>query len=750
MKPTPVLHVPLLLVVLSAPSWGQAPQPSSDDKFFQLGEVHLGAATVNVDTISSKFTEYRDVPNGVTAPFFRILGAKESFRYELVGENVQQTDQHYRFNLETSKIRIEGDYNQIPHRFGANGVSLLRTTTSRGTLGMSDTLQQEFQSALEAQRAINPAGVNFAFLNALVSPSLAAGSNEDLMLRRERSNFDVSLTPEKPYDVHLTYFREKRSGDRAAAGTSFGFGNVVETPEPVGYLTQDLGASIEYGKSWGLVRGAFHYNWFDNSIGTLAWDNPFRATDSTDPSAYTAPGAGSINGPVFGLMALPPSNNALNGSFGTTLRFKRNTRVTADFTFGSWTQNESPFIAYTTNTAITSPLQASNVATLPARQLDGDILTTSQVLSLTTRPADRFTLRARFRRYDLDNRTPRITLPGYVRFDGVWEDIGRISVPYGYTNDRFDATASYDLGPVSVEGGFRFTGFDRTFRETERTTENAVNLAVDFRRGFVLVRGSYERASRSVGGTYDFEHSEEASFTAPGAPSQLPQLRRFDQAPRDADRFSGTLQLTPGGSVMFALNYVYNRDDYHETTHGLIESKWDSFSADIDYTPSDRWNVFGFYSRENVSSFQRGRQSAATPSTDPLANWTADLTDDVDSFGVGGTFGLVPEKVQLRLRGRYQKADGNADLDSPPGGTPDLANDVAQLDDTKLWTALAEVEYFFAPRWSFTVGGWLEDYEIRDAFSTFSVNYFPGSFFLAANDGDYKAKVGYVRLSFRF
>ena len=43
-------------------------------------------------------------------------------------------------------------------------------------------------------------------------------------------------------------------------------------------------------------------------------------------------------------------------------------------------------------------------------------------------------LALRFRRYDLDNQTPRLTFPGYVSWDRTWSDGARINVPYGYTN----------------------------------------------------------------------------------------------------------------------------------------------------------------------------------------------------------------------------------------------------------------------------------------------------------------------------
>ena len=86
-----------------------------------------------------------------------------------------------------------------------------------------------------------------------------------------------------------------------------------------------------------------------------------------------------------------------------------------------------------------------------------------------------------------------------------------------------------------------------------------------------------------------------------------------------------------------------------------------------------------------------GRQSAATPSTNPLDDWTATIQDDVGSIGIGGTYALTG-RADLKLFSRYQKVDGNNDLDSPPGGAPDIAVGIDSFDDTKLWTSSAEVE----------------------------------------------------------
>jgi MtrB/PioB family decaheme-associated outer membrane protein len=740
--PSPSAAPPADAQALS-PSAGTAVAPGPLGEDFHEGRATVRVQQVDVDTVSSKFREYRDVPAGVTLPDVRAFGEKDRFRYDLTAENVRQEDEHYRALLGRDAFRLGLDFRRIPHRFGNRGRTLLQET-SQGVLEISDSLQRAFQNALETQFATNRNGINFDFLSALVAPSLAAANVVDLQLERERGRIDLSLAPGHDWDVRLSYFHERRTGDRAAAGTSFGFGNVVETPEPVHYLTQDVSAIASLERRWGSARAGLAYNRFDDRVDYETFDNPFRATDSTDPSAYTGPASGSVNGARLGRVGLPPDNESFRGFGGATVRLPGSTRLTADFTVARWRQNDTAFLPYTTNTAITSPLRASEASTLPASHLDGRIGVVTQSYMLTSRPRGPVSFTARLRSYDLDNQTPRLTFPGYVRFDAAWQAVPRISVPYGFRSQRFDATAAYDFGPASLEAGYRYQAFHRTFRETEKTTEDGASLAATVRISeWSSLRASYERGSRDYD-EYDPERSEDASFVQPGPLTNLPALRRYDQAKKDVDRASVLLQLSPGDKVMFSASYRLDRDDYDASAFGLVQARYTAVSADVDYTPAARWTLFAFYSRENGSSFQRGRQSGATPSTNPLDDWTSRITDHTDTAGAGVNLQIVPDRWTLDVSGRYQRVDGFNDLFSPPGGTPDIAMPIGAFDDTRLLTLGSELRYLVRRGWRLGLGAWWEEYRIRDAQTQGVPNYVPGSFFLNAADGDYRGVVGYL------
>ncbi|HET7290914.1 MAG TPA: MtrB/PioB family outer membrane beta-barrel protein, partial [Vicinamibacteria bacterium] len=649
--------------------------PALAQEDFQTGEMTFGVLQKDPDTDSSKFLEYRDIPQGAVAPYFNVQGRKGSFWYTLTGRDVTQRDQRYLFKLQNDNVKLTADYTGIPHNFGNGGKSILSPVTEN-EWRLSNTVQQAYQTAIVAQPpspigqidyncqrrpGFNPLPTCFSLFN-LVTPGLdAAPPNIDLKLVRNRGTYALNFTPDsKNLDLNLTYLHERRSGTRAANGTSFGFGNVVETPEPLRYITQDVAFTAAYKGDWGVARAAVRFNDFKNSFDTFTWDNPFRVTDSTDPSAYQSPSTSTRNGPSHGAMALMPDNQATTEMVGATLKIGKKTRLSADVTLGQLKQNEDPLLAWTTNTAILTPGGVPAVtAPLPATTLDGSIDTTALNGFFTTKLTDELGLHARYRRYDHDNKTPRYRLEqGYVRFDAVWEDIPRITVPYGYTNDLFDAYATYNRGAFGLEGGWKHNKMARTFRETEDTTEDVFRVAADVRSGIFMVRGLGEFGSRDFD-HYGAVHAEEHSFLEPGAPANQTVLRRPDQAKRDLTRFGGQLELAPesGKFALFA-SYLHTKFEYdqahvecedialfptqaafcpggEQAPLGLIDDQYDSFSIDANFAPSEKFNLYAFYTWEDGDILQNGRQSGSSLNFAVNDVWTANITTKGNTFGGG-------------------------------------------------------------------------------------------------------------------
>jgi hypothetical protein len=304
--------------------------------------------------------------------------------------------------------------------------------------------------------------------------------------------------------------------------------------------------NASYKASWGSAHAALHFNDFANKYDDFVFDNPFRVTDSWDSGAYQAPSTASRNGAVFGKMALYPDNQTVTESAGATLKFGPRTRLTADVTLGQWTQDHDPFIPWTTNTSVPITLngvstgQLAYTAPLPAANLGGKADTTALNGFFTTQ-AGPIGIHARYRRYDFDNKTPRLRMDGYVRFDAVWEEIPRISVPYGYTSDYLDAYATWGSGPLGLEVGWKLNKMARTFRETEDTTENVFRVAADVRKDWIVFRGIASSAAATSTTTTPppprTRRSRAPAFP-PTRPSCVGPTRRSATSPASADSWS--------------------------------------------------------------------------------------------------------------------------------------------------------------------------------------------------------------------
>jgi hypothetical protein len=768
--------------------------PALAQEDFEEADVTLGVLRKDFDTDSSKFLEYRDVPQGPVAPEVDFRGKKGQWRYQLFGRDVTQKDQRYFGFVDNGTVRLTAAYLSIPHNFGNGGKSIL-VPTAANDWQISDTLQRTYQDTIAATPG---AQVTYAFLSNLVAPSLdAAPNNVDLKLLRGRTNLALRVTPkDSDFEVGVTYFHERRSGTRAANGTSFGFGNVVETPEPLLYVTQDVALNAAYKDDWGTVRAAVRFNDFKNSFDTFTFDNPFRITDGTDASAYQSPGSASKNGAVFGRTALPPDNKAVMESVGAALKLGSRSRLSADATFGQWKQDDDPLIPWTTNTAIRTPSgELAATAPLFAATAGGKANTVALSALFNTRLTDDLGLTARYRRYDFDNKTPRHRLEeGYVRFDAVWEEIPRITVPFGYTNDSLDAFATYRVGVVGLEGGWKYNRMKRTFREAETTSENVFRVAADVRRDWLALRAIGEFGSRDYD-NYDAAVAEEHSFISePGEvtqPANQTVLRRYDQAKRDLTRLGGQVEVSPGSGKFGAFasymhtKYKYNQDAVpcedvdvfpgqsgfcpggQQQPLGLVDDGYDTFTVEANLVPSARVNVYAFYTWEDGDILQTGRQSAATVNFNPNDNWTANITTGGNSFGAGADFTLVPDKWTAGLFARYQKVDGTNLISLLPGfstsiyGTNPLLQQctspsegspcsIPEFDDTKLTNVSGWLRYRIAKHWSAGASVGFEDYTIDDAQTGNALNYMPASFFLQANNRGYQAWLGGISLTYRW
>ena len=729
----------------------QDPAPSNG-KDFQTGDVIIDV-TGRPDVASSKFEEYRDVVKGVSMPGFRLFGKDGGVRCDLVGEHVNQIDERYSGSVKTDWFALNADYNSIVHRIGNNGRTFLNQQ-SPGVWLMSDTLQRAIQNTWEttptAQRVFT------TFVQPLFASTIAEGNTVDVQVVRERTDIMADLARNQPFSLKLNYRREQRHGSGGLSSNYLSY--QTETPQVTEYLTQDVGLAGALDKPWGNLRGALHYNWYQDQVKSLLFDSPFRVTDALAATVGSGATATSIGGPSQGRLINPPDNKAYLGSFGTTLKLPNHTRITGDVNMGHLTQNDQ-FFPYLTNTAVVTPVLASQASSLPTQSLNGVMNTTGLVFAITSKPVEPLNVAIRFRRYNLDNQTPRIAFPGYGSWDRSWSSTARINAPYGYTSSRLDATAGYDVGNVTLEGGVRRTTIDRTFRETEQTAENTGTVAVVLHAmdNQANLRAMYEKASRDYSGL-ELERSEDATFVvAPTGLSANALNRdgslRFDMSKRSSNRFGLVADVSPMPSTTLAFTFLRNKDTYHETVYGLQNATYDTYTGEVSVSPGEQWNVTGYYSHEKNGSAQVNNGTSNFPTVDMF---TVNLNDDVDTAGFTSLFKVMP-KATLNFSGRYQNLKGTAGFVTNPGNSYALARaslggvkNIPNADNAKITHLDLSVDCAVMPKVTLTVGTWYEDYNYSDVVSVGLQNMYPAAFFLALNDGSYNATVGYVRLTYHW
>lgn len=737
----------------AAPAANPTPEPAKGFTF-RVDPLVLGVVRAHVDTNSAKWEEYRDMSNGFVIPNLHLIGEGSNDReLDFNAVNVRRDDARYTlFYGAPGRYELTLDYNKIPHHFGNDG-HMLYTRTGPGRLEIADPIQAALQGAIAGQFATNPAGITYAFLNRLLSPYLATAQAINLGLERNRFLAQLDLGRLGPFAWGLQYDHEKRTGNRAY-GASFGFSNATEVPEPIDYDTTGAQIAGEWNTTQGGLSFGYRYSKFENNISTLIWDNPFRVTGATDPSAYTAPGAGSIGGSNVGLADLNPSSRAdllfLNGR----------TR------FGSWyasgsaaydmMKQDDALLPYTLNSSIVGinfnggTFDPTNPANLPARSADRKINTTALNGDLGTRFGQSLDLTFRYRYYDLANKGKRIEFPGYVRYDAVWENIARVSVPYAYTKQNASAELGWDLARATRLGlSFERESWNRKFREIKDSDENIWKATFDTRPvSWFALRSSYQYGDRSIG-NYSVAAGAEASFVEPEDPTNLPDLRKYDEADRKEHLYNVQAQFFPSDSWTFFVGGVGDNQKYDKSAFGLQKDDTNTYNAELSYAPGDNFNFFLFGSRQDRKVKQAARQSGATPSTNPLDSWFANLDETTDTLGAGLTSQFA-KRWTLDLSANYSKSDGKADLFSPPGGAPDRAVGFSNYDNVKLFSILGRVDYKINKSAKAGLFGRWEDYKIDSFILQGLTNYLPGALLLDPNYGDYRGSLVGVDLSFTF
>ncbi len=722
------------------------------------GQVTIGALGTSTIT-SSKFTEYRDNPTGMSMPFVNLFSKSGDLDFNLSGYNVRQSDQRYTGWLDAGGLGLKFDYNQIPHNMG-NDAHVLFSESGQGVWTASSTLRQTLESTI---LKTSSSGRTYDFYNALFAPTFASTNSIDVSGVRKTGNVELNLGEHLPFDMTLTYKQELKTGYRGLSGGNWRgtLSPVYEVASPLNEKIQDFGLRTEYQFKSGDVYATFNRNLYNNRAETLTIDNLVQWNDSSTGYARSQ-------------IVEAPDNQASTGTAGFQLKLKYHTRISGGLALSTRTQ-DAQFYPYTLDGLINTSagVSAASLAALPQQSYGGKINTTMYNVAFSSRPVDGLTLRAHYREYKLTDKSNRFISTGDVSAASTsWSTLTPTTDdPYGQAtaniydtkSRRFNGSATYDVGPLTVEGSVRSGKLDRTSREATKGSESGWAVTGLFHATDMLgVRATYDEGKRKVTAgesVYGFQ---------------------VDEAPFTNKRTGVDVELTPTDGLDLSFGYTRRDVAYTDrpdrvqvsggvpvpgaapipnTPSGLLAAKYDSWTGEFNYSASERIEVGAYYTYEKDATTNQWSTTTGA-NLNNLLNYAG--MDKTNTYGANAVFQLVPDKRTLTLNAMSQKVDGLMDITANATGsfasgrsTLNLgsgnAADITDWDDTKITTLSAVYDNAINESWKLSVGYTYQKYDFSDAYNSSPLLMTTSLIILSKPDnGAYKASMVYARLNHTF
>ncbi len=587
-------------------------------------QFELGGRFSSIDGDPARFQRYQDLRDGVL--FTNARYGKEDpggkWLFHSGADNVGWRDQKYFANYErTGRLKVSGLWNQIPQFYSVD--TQTPYTPAPSPLLLDDATQQRIQNGQANLSAYVPIATQF-----------------DLVERRDIGNVNVLATPTPHIDIKGAFTTQKHSGE-LPWGASFGFSNDVEVALPYDSRTNDFNLGAEWTNSTSMLRVAYDGSWFDNLDDTLVWDSPLRLTDST-----SAPGRGR--------MQLWPSNSAQTVSVAGYRKFARRTQLTGSLAFGSHSNNE-PLQPFTINATLPQLVLPRSTSEAEAQVFSGN-------LNFVSRPADAWHFSARVRSYDYSNETPHAAIPQFINYD-TSVTTSPTGGPELYAHNRltFDGDATWTgIAPFAFTAGYTRNNTGHDFRIFESTGENVLRLTADaVGTQSISFRAQYELSDRSGSGL------DEDLLVQIG---EQPDMRHYDIADRNRNRFTGQVDFAPSDVWMFSLSGGIGNDDYPDSYFGLQDNSFHTVSVAADYQASSGLGAGATYNFEDYSGLQRSRSASPGQETDPNRDWTTDSDETVNYFSIYVTPPRFGQRTEARLSYDFSYAEGNYLYTVVPGG----------------------------------------------------------------------------------
>jgi MtrB/PioB family decaheme-associated outer membrane protein len=704
MKRSLIASLVLALAVPGPALLAAAQDPPKEDQLLITGRAVLGDEGVDARKQSSKFTEYRDIPNGFLFSFFDLSLTKGQRYLTFSADRIRQRDSRYTVSAgDYGRFRGEFVWDKIPHRFSFLAKTLY-VENEPGLFTLSDEIRTLVQAAV-GNGGFN-AAANIGAGRSLLSSFLDGVHGIDLGLQRNKGVLDLTYTPSVPWSLNLYASRERRTGNREA-GASFGFNFANEIPSPVDFTTTDLDARAEYARDWGTLQAGYAVSLFDNEIESMIWDSPLRITDQTYDTPFGAYVDG--NGSARGQMALAPSTTAHRLYFKGLVKLARYTRLYGTFSYGLFSQNAA-LVPFTINSALAADYAGALSPPRPTARAKAGVL--SFDLTFSSRIVRSLDAKAGFRYYNFDDRTESQDLSGTAFIGQTWDPTPVSIEPYSFMRWKAFADLTWRFTKsASLNAGYSFNRIERTEGQeiegaAENTSdENSFYVSLDANPvDWLMLRARYLHGIRR----WALDATD--VIYIPGF-----AFKRYYEADRNRDSVTGLVGLSFVRNLDLELSYTLGLDKYPTAEYGLTKSDFTSYGADLSYAFAKMATVFAFYEHELYRGDQRSRASAGDVfSTDPADDWSARLEDHVDTVGAGASKRLVKDRLDLNVTYSFSRVRGTSLLATPEDSPTPAANFTDGLDSTRIQILRAQATWRLVGNLSVAGCGWFERWDLSD------------------------------------
>jgi MtrB/PioB family decaheme-associated outer membrane protein len=559
--------------------------------------VEVGAGAVS--DASSRFGDFTGLQR---KGGFLVLGGSAQYRGEggLYGR-VAAAD----LGLDVRSLEFDG---------GREGLYTLRMGYAETPRHLHDGAMTPFLGTGGADLSL-PAG--YPAVDTAAMPLASTLRPIDVGAKRSRLDASFEWIAGDAWSTRVSLRRDVRDGTQRLSGSFFSSASHLVVP--VDQVTDQLEVATAFAGSRLQASMAYQVSLFRNDHDGLTWSNPFTPV---------------VAGADRGQLALAPDNQFHQVLGSAAYEVTPWLRASGDIAFGRSTQ-DAGYLAATLNPNL--------AAAVPVSSLQGKADTFNTSVRLTASPSAALRLHASYARDVRDNRTPRGSYPA-VSTDMFLDPVPRTNQPFSFTQDRFKLSADYrGPGSLRTEVGFDEDDRERTLQEVVTTRESTLwgrVRAQPLDTVSVALKLAHARRDASTYGI--------ASWITP---PENPLLRKFNLAERRRDSAALRADATIGEAVNVGFGIDYAKDDYNQSTIGLLDGRSVGLGADLSAMVSDQTQAHGFVHSERIRSNQAGSQVFAAP------DWSGRNDDRIEVLGLGlkhtalkGRLELGADAVRSRLR----------------------------------------------------------------------------------------------------